>query len=160
MTTSESKIHTLPSLLKQVSAWREAGEKIVFTNGCFDILHVGHVDYLEKASCFGSKMIVGLNTDLSVSVLKGPNRPVNPEYARLRVMAALGFVDAVVLFGEQTPYELIRAVLPDVLVKGSDYNISTIVGADVVMAAGGDVKTIDLVDGFSTTKTIEKMKRS
>jgi D-glycero-beta-D-manno-heptose 1-phosphate adenylyltransferase len=155
---SENKIHTLESLIDQRKSWKEAGEKVVFTNGCFDIIHLGHVDYLEKASQMGTKMIVALNTDASVKCLKGENRPINSEYARSRVMAALGFVDAVVLFGEQTPFELISKVIPDVLVKGSDYSVENIVGADVVMANGGEVKTIDFVNGYSTTSIIQKMK--
>ena len=138
---------------------RKNGRKIVFTNGCFDILHRGHVEYLSKAAAFGDVMIVGLNSDASVKRLKGPSRPVNDEFARAFVLAGLGFVSAVVLFDEDTPYNLIKTVQPDFLVKGSDYKPENIVGYDIVTAKGGKVVTVDLVEGFSTTKTIEKMCR-
>lgn len=136
---------------------RKNGKRIVFTNGCFDILHRGHVEYLSKAAAFGDVMVVGLNTDASVKRLKGPSRPVNDEYARAFVLAGLEFVSAVVLFDEDTPYNLIKKVQPDFLVKGSDYKPENIVGYDIVTAKGGKVVTVDLVEGFSTTKTIEKM---
>lgn len=132
---------------------------MVFTNGCFDILHLGHVDYLEKAASKGDKLIVALNTDASVSKLKGPTRPVNSEKARARIMAALSFVDAVVFFSEDTPLSLIKRLKPDILVKGSDYKISNIVGADIVMQNGGKVETIELVDGYSTTNIINKINQ-
>lgn len=135
------------------------GRKIVFTNGCFDILHVGHVRYLREAREQGDLLVVGLNTDASVRRLKGPGRPVNSEAARAEVLAALAAVDYVTLFGQETPEELIRTVRPDVLVKGGDYTIETIVGAPFVMSYGGKVKTLQFVDGFSTTATIDKMKR-
>ncbi len=156
---TKDKIQTLNELKKLRKNWKEEGQKVVFTNGCFDIIHLGHVDYLEKAAAFGHKMILGLNTDASVSKLKGPSRPINSEYARARVLAAMSFIDAVVLFGEETPFKLISDLIPDVLVKGSDYEIRNIVGADVVMQHGGEVKTIDFVEGFSTTSTIDKMKK-
>lgn len=136
---------------------RRSGKKIVFSNGCFDILHRGHVEYLSKAAAKGDVLIIGLNTDASVKRLKGPTRPVNDENARAFVLAALEFVSAVTLFDEDTPYQLINKVQPDVLVKGSDYKPENIVGYDIVMAKGGRVETIDLVEGFSTTKTIEKI---
>jgi len=151
------KIFSLESLLEQRKKWKN--QKVVFTNGCFDILHLGHVDYLEKAASKGDKLIVALNTDSSVSKLKGPNRPVNTEQARARIIAALSFVDAVVLFSEDTPLSLIKQLLPDALVKGSDYEISNIVGADVVMENGGKVETIDLVEGYSTTNIINKINQ-
>ncbi len=153
-----NKIQTWEEARRQCEQWRKAGEEVVFTNGCFDILHLGHVDYLEKARALGTKLIVGLNSDPSVTKLKGPSRPVNPEYARARLLAALSFVDAVVVFGEETPLELITFLLPSVLVKGSDYSVENIVGAEVVRQHGGTVKTIDLVEGYSTTKIIEKVK--
>lgn len=131
---------------------------MVFTNGCFDILHLGHIDYLEKAQALGSKLIVGLNADTSVKRLKGPERPVNPQVARARMLAALAFVDAVVLFEEDTPLTLIETLAPDVLVKGGDYEISNIVGAPFVMNNGGKVLTIPLVQGYSTTNIINKVK--
>jgi rfaE bifunctional protein nucleotidyltransferase chain/domain len=155
---TSDKIQTWDSIIPEVKSWKERGEKVVFTNGCFDILHLGHADYLEKSRSLGNRLIVGVNTDASVKKLKGPERPVNPEYARARLLAALEFVDAVILFDEDTPFELISHVIPDILVKGNDYTIENIVGADIVMKHGGEVKTISLVDGFSTTGIIGKIK--
>ena len=137
---------------------KNKNKKIVFTNGCFDIVHLGHIDYLEKARNLGDKLVLGLNTDASVRRLKGTSRPVVDEYPRARMMAALSFVDAVILFDEETPKELIETICPDILVKGDDYSVSTIVGADFVIAHGGEVKTVPLVKGYSTTKMIEKIK--
>ena len=145
-------------LLEQVAQWKRENQKIVFTNGCFDIVHLGHVDYLEKARALGDKLVVGLNTDASVSKLKGSSRPVVDEYARARMIASFSFVDAVAYFGEDTPYELIKLIMPDILVKGDDYTLDNIVGADIVMANGGNVSTITLVDGYSTSKIIDKIK--
>lgn len=146
----------------QLTAWletcRKNNKKIVFSNGCFDILHRGHVEYLAKAAAFGDVMIIGLNSDASVKRLKGPSRPINDENARAFVLAGLEFVNAVVLFDEDTPYNLIKTVQPDVLVKGSDYKPENIVGYDIVTAKGGKVETIDLVEGYSTTEIINKMK--
>ncbi|GAB3020282.1 D-glycero-beta-D-manno-heptose 1-phosphate adenylyltransferase [Spirosoma pulveris] len=155
---TESKILTREQAVQQAEKWRAEGQQIVFTNGCFDIVHLGHIDYLEKARQLGDRLILGLNTDASVSCIKGPLRPVVNEYARARLMAALEFVDAVTLFGEPTPLELIETVQPDVLVKGDDYTVSTIVGADFVLARGGRVETVALVPGYSTTKLIERIK--
>lgn len=152
------KILEAQKLLSQMKQWKEAGETIVFTNGCFDILHLGHVDYLEKAAAKGTKLIVAINTDTSVKKLKGAGRPVNNEYARARLLAALAFVDAVTFFSEDTPENIIKTLLPDVLIKGSDYSISNIVGADTVMRNGGKVETIDLVAGYSTTNIINQFK--
>lgn len=146
------------SLDKKLNLWREEGKSIVFSNGCFDILHRGHVEYLSKAADLGDILIIGLNTDDSVKRLKGPSRPVNDEKARAVVLAALEFVDAIMFFEEDTPYNLIKRVQPDVLVKGKDYKAEDIVGYDIVTAKGGKVETIELVEGFSTTKTIEKMR--
>jgi rfaE bifunctional protein nucleotidyltransferase chain/domain len=157
---TESKILTREQAVEQANAWRAAGEAIVFTNGCFDIVHLGHIDYLEKARNLGQRMILGLNTDASVSRIKGPLRPVVNEYARARLMAALAFVDAVTLFDEPTPLALIEAVRPDILVKGDDYSISTIVGADFVLDNGGRVETVALVPGYSTTSLIARIKES
>jgi len=157
---TEHKIVPLSEAIERRTAWKSAGEKVVFTNGCFDILHLGHVDYLEKSSEFGTKMIVAVNSDASVRTLeKGVERPVNSEYARARLIAALGFVSMVIIFGESTPLELIQTLTPDVLVKGDDYTIETIVGAKEVLAAGGAVKTIALVPDYSTTKIIQKLKQ-
>jgi D-glycero-beta-D-manno-heptose 1-phosphate adenylyltransferase len=155
---TEHKIYSRESITEQVQKWQAEGKEIVFTNGCFDIVHLGHIDYLEKARGLGDKLVLGLNTDASVRRLKGETRPVVNEYARSRMMAAFEFVDAVVLFDEPTPLELIQTVKPNVLVKGDDYSLETIVGADFVIAKGGNVKTIPLVKGYSTTSLIEKIK--
>lgn len=157
---TEHKIVTLAEGIELRKQWKANGDKVVFTNGCFDILHLGHVDYLEKSSEFGTQMIVAVNSDASVRTLeKGVERPVNSEYARARLIAALGFVSMVIIFGESTPLELIQSLNPDVLVKGDDYTIETIVGAKEVIAAGGAVKTIALVPDYSTTKIIQKLKQ-
>ncbi|MDX5419932.1 MAG: D-glycero-beta-D-manno-heptose 1-phosphate adenylyltransferase [Hymenobacteraceae bacterium] len=155
---SKDKIFTLPQLQDQLQAWRAQGQKIVFTNGCFDILHLGHVDYLEKSRQLGDKLVLGLNTDASISRIKGPSRPLQDEMSRARVMASLLFVDAVVLFDDDTPLELIKAVQPDILVKGDDYAIENIVGQDVVTARGGEVRTVPLVKGYSTTNIVKKIE--
>ncbi|OGX90422.1 hypothetical protein BEN49_22805 [Hymenobacter coccineus] len=131
---------------------------VVFTNGCFDLLHLGHVDYLEQARHLGGALVVGLNTDASVSRLK-PGRPLQDEQARARILASLAFVDAVVLFGEPTPRALIEAVRPDVLVKGNDYAIDGIVGHEFVLNNGGQVLTVPLVPGYSTSRIVEKIRR-
>jgi rfaE bifunctional protein nucleotidyltransferase chain/domain len=154
----QEKICTWESLLPKVKLWQKAGKKIVFTNGCFDLLHKGHVDYLAKAADLGDVLVLGLNTDASVTKLKGPNRPIQDQDSRLQIMASLGFVDAVVLFDEPTPYNLISLIKPDVLVKGSDYEPEKIVGYDVVMSKGGAVKTIDYLEGYSTTNIEKKIK--
>jgi rfaE bifunctional protein nucleotidyltransferase chain/domain len=157
---TEHKIVSLAEAIEIRKNWKSAGDKVVFTNGCFDILHLGHIDYLEKSSEFGSKMIVAVNSDASVRTLeKGVERPINSEYARARLIAALGFVSSVIIFSESTPLELIQALNPDVLVKGDDYTIETIIGAKEVLAAGGEVKTIALVPDYSTTKIIQKLKQ-
>ncbi|MFY9158621.1 D-glycero-beta-D-manno-heptose 1-phosphate adenylyltransferase [Aquirufa ecclesiirivi] len=158
-TLSEQKIHTLSEAIELRKTWKKDHQKVVFTNGCFDILHLGHVDYLEKSSQAGDKMIVAVNSDRSVRELKGPERPVNTEYARARLIAALGFVSMVIIFDEETPLELIKALLPDVLIKGNDYTIDTIVGSKEVLEAGGEVSTIDLVPNYSTTGIINKLKK-
>ncbi len=145
--------------LNQIEQWHQGGKKIVFTNGCFDILHLGHVDYLEKARSLGDKLVVGLNTDASIKINKGKNRPIVNEKSRARVISSLFFVDAVILFDEETPIELIKRVKPHVLVKGDDYDIGNIVGADFVMENGGSVETVPLVKGYSTTSIIEKIKK-
>ena len=160
MEKTENKIKSLEESKAQVIAWQAKGEKIVFTNGCFDLLHLGHVDYLEKARNLGDRLIVGLNTDNSVSRFKGPERPLQDQISRARVLAALQFVDLVVFFNEDTPLNLISALLPNVLVKGSDYLTENIVGATIVMKHGGVVKTIDFVEGYSTTRIVEKIKET
>lgn len=152
------KIISLEDAVKKIGEWKANGEKTVFSNGCFDIIHAGHVDYLEKARQKGDRLIIGLNTDQSVSRIKGKNRPIVDEVSRSRVLAALEFVDAVVLFDEDTPYDIVKALMPDTLVKGKDYEISNIVGADIVLQNGGSVETIDLTEGISTTIVVNKIK--
>ncbi|AXE18732.1 D-glycero-beta-D-manno-heptose 1-phosphate adenylyltransferase [Runella rosea] len=159
MSNTADKIMSWEAGAAAARAWQAEGKKIVFTNGCFDIVHLGHIDYLEKARNLGHKMVLGLNTDASVSKLKGPLRPVVNEYARARLMAALEFVDAVILFGEPTPLELIQTICPDILVKGDDYTPQNIVGADFVVERGGEVLTVPLVQGYSTSLLIEKIKK-
>ena len=151
------KITDLAGLKLKVEAWRAAKQKIVFTNGCFDLLHAGHVTYLEAAKKTGDKLILGLNTDRSVSALKGPTRPVIHENDRARVLAALEAIDAVILFDEDTPLNLIHEVKPDVIVKGDDYTEEQVVGGTEVKSWGGQVKLIPLVQGRSTSKIIAKM---
>lgn len=153
---------------EQVIAWKAAGEQVVFTNGVFDLLHVGHVDYLTKARALGDRLVLGLNSDASVRRLnKGPERPLNPESARKQVLEALRCVDLVVVFGDDTPLELIAEVQPDILVKGGDYNPQQsdrsakdyMVGAQEVRAMGGNAQVIQLVAGFSTTSLVEKLRK-
>ena len=158
MGTSQKILH-LEHALAVIDVWKKEGLKIVFTNGCFDIIHLGHLDYLEQSREQGDKLIVGLNTDRSVKQLKGPGRPINNEHARARMLAALTFVDVVIAFDEETPLELIKQVKPDILIKGNDYNIENIVGSDFVLGIGGEVKTIKLLEGYSTTGLIEKIKK-
>lgn len=156
-----NKIFTSRNQLQQkVAEWQHQGQHVVFTNGCFDLLHRGHVDYLAKAADCGQRLIIGVNTDASVSKLKGPNRPIQDEQSRLQILASLQCVDAVILFDEETPYELIKQLQPDVLVKGSDYKPENIVGFDIVTAKGGQVKTIDFIPGFSTSGIERKIKNS
>ncbi len=135
-----------------------AKEKTVFTNGCFDLIHLGHIDYLSKAANFGDLLIIGLNTDASVRKLKGKHRPIKDEQSRAMILASLFFVDFVILFDEETPYELIKSIQPNILIKGSDYNIEDIVGYDVVKKGGGEVVTLDFLDGYSTSLIEKKIK--
>lgn len=144
-------------LFNILSQWRFKDEKIVFTNGCFDIVHRGHVEYLAKAAALGTKLIIGLNTDASVKRLKGETRPVNDEQARALVLSSIIFIDQVILFDEDTPYELIKFIQPDILVKGSDYKPEDIVGYDIVKNKGGEIITIELTPGFSTTSILNKL---
>jgi len=160
MEKTESKIKSLTEAKKVIAAWKAARQKVVFTNGCFDILHLGHVDYLEKARNLGDKLVLGLNTDDSVSRFKGPDRPIQDENSRARILAAFQFIDMVVFFNEDTPLNLISDLLPDILVKGSDYSAENIVGADVVILHGGQVKTVDFVPGYSTTRIVEKIRKN
>lgn len=153
-----TKIFSPTEILMQVKRWRLLGKKIVFTNGVFDILHQGHISSLSEAAALGGVLIVGLNADASVKRLKGPARPVNNETARALLLASLVMTDAVVLFEEDTPLNLIRSILPDVLVKGGDYTTDQIAGAKEVLANGGTVHLAKIVEGISTTGIIEKMK--
>ncbi len=153
---AEDRVLTRPELVQRVALWKANGERVVFTNGCFDLLHIGHITLLEQARRFGDRLIVAINSDASVSAIKGPSRPIVGESERARVLAALAAVDAVVVFDEPTPLELIVALQPNVLVKGGDYNADAIVGAPEVASWGGDVKIVPLVEGFSTTRLIEK----
>jgi len=154
-----NKIFTLPALQQQLKRWRLLNKKIVFTNGVFDILHQGHIASLSEAACHGHVLIVGVNADASVKKLKGDSRPVNGQDSRALLLASLTMTDAVVIFEEETPYNLITAVMPDVLVKGGDYTIETIVGAKEVIANGGEVIIAPILEGFSTTAIIARMKK-
>jgi rfaE bifunctional protein nucleotidyltransferase chain/domain len=147
--------------LKQMrKTWADQHEKVVFTNGCFDILHRGHVDYLNKAADLGTKLIVAINSDKSVTGIKSPSRPIQDELSRAEIMASLGCVDAVIIFDESTPYNLISLLVPDILVKGADYKAEEIVGYDVVVAHGGQVLTLDFLPGYSTSLIEKKIKES
>lgn len=163
----KNKLVTLAELKEKMIQLKQSGNRIVFTNGCFDILHLGHVTYLAQAAELGDVLVIGMNSDQSVrNQGKGPERPVNPEDARGMILAALGFVDYVVLFEEDTPLHIIQEILPDILVKGGDYDANEtnasskkyIVGSDIIRANNGEVATINLVDGFSTTSTISRMR--
>lgn len=154
----QAKIVTLPQLKAMVDDWKAAGEKVVFTNGVFDLLHTGHITYMADAASQGTKLIIGLNSDASVQRLKGPERPVNDQDSRALLLASFVFTDAIVIFEEDTPLNLITTLLPDVLAKGGDYTVDTIVGAQEVMANGGEVKVISFVDGFSSTAIIRKIR--
>src|SRR5690606_18643620 len=151
------KVCDLQALQARVDHWRSRGERIVFTNGCFDLLHAGHVTYLEAARKAGDRLVLGLNTDRSVKILKGPTRPIIHESDRARVLAALEAVDAVILFDEDTPLELIKTIRPDVIAKGSDYTEAQVVGATEVKSWGGKVALIPIVPGRSTTGILEKL---
>lgn len=147
-----------PAFQAILERWKTSGETIVFTNGCFDIIHHGHVDSLLKSAELGTKLIVGLNSDQSVELLKGKNRPVMSQTGRAIILAAFCFVDAVVMFSEETPADLIAQILPDVLVKGKEYEIHEIAGHETVLNYGGKVLTLDLIPGVSTSDLIEKIK--
>ena len=156
--TPQEKILDLNHLLGRISAWRRSKQRIVFTNGCFDILHLGHITLLDECRKFAHRLIVGLNSDVSVRKLKGDGRPIFSECERARVLAALAATDAVVIFNEDTPMNLIRKIRPDVLVKGGDYVAGTIVGASDVTAWGGRVEIVPIVDGFSTTRILQRIQ--
>ncbi len=154
------KILSPEQLQRWLAYWRFKDQKIVFTNGCFDLLHKGHVDYLSRAADLGDVLLIGLNTDASVQRLKGPSRPITDEGARALVMASLAFVTGVILFDEDTPYELIKTIQPDFLVKGSDYKAEEVVGFDIVTARGGKVVTLEFLEGYSTTRIEQKIRNA
>ena len=155
---TEDKIKDRNEMLQLVNEWHEQGQRIIFTCGCFDMIHLGHIDHLEKARQLGDKLIVGLNSDRSVSELKGIERPIINAYARARLLAALQFVDIVILFDELTPIKLIEDIRPDLLVKGGDYAVDTIVGSDFVQRYGGTVQIVYSVKGYSTTLLIKSIR--
>jgi rfaE bifunctional protein nucleotidyltransferase chain/domain len=154
---SAEKVKSLEEIVELRARMRESGKKLVFTNGCFDILHVGHVRYLKEARALGDALIVGINSDRSVREIKGKSRPITPESERAEVVAALACVDFTVIFDDATPRNIIDAIVPDVLVKGADWGISEIVGRDTVENAGGVVRNMPLVKGASTTEIIRKV---
>jgi rfaE bifunctional protein nucleotidyltransferase chain/domain len=156
----KSKIADRTEITHQLERWKFFGKKIVFTNGCFDLLHLGHIDYLSKAADEGDVLIIGLNSDASTSGLKGPGRPINSQEQRAMILASMQFVSMVVIFDEPTPYELIKLIQPDILVKGGDYKVENIVGYDIVKARNGTIKTIDFLPGYSTTLIEEKIRSS
>lgn len=154
----KGKIFQADELRANLNIWRLLEKKIVFTNGCFDLLHLGHIDYLSKAADMGERLIIGLNSDASTSALKGPSRPIIDQYSRSIMLASFSFVDAVIIFDDPTPLQLIEWIKPDVLVKGADYTIDQIVGSDLVLQYGGDVKTIEYLSGYSTSAIEKKIK--
>jgi D-glycero-beta-D-manno-heptose 1-phosphate adenylyltransferase len=156
----ESKILNWETAEEQVYEWQANNEKVVFTNGCFDLLHYGHIHYLAEARALGDRLIIGLNSAASVSRLKGAHRPINDDKTRLFQLAVMEFVDAVIIFEEDTPYELIYFLRPDVLVKGGDWEPEQIVGAEVLLKSGGEVKSLAFVPGYSTTQIEQKIKEA
>ena len=158
--TLNQKIVTLSELLPQVKQWKADGKKIVFTNGCFDLLHAGHIAYLTEAASLGDILILGLNSDASVRKLKGPQRPINNETTRSALLSSMFFINAVVFFSEDTPLELIKSIQPDILVKGGDYKPEEIVGAKETIANSGKVEVLTFLPGYSSTAIINKIKNS
>ena len=153
----QSKIYNLDELKNKILCWQKENKKIVFTNGCFDIIHRGHVDYLAKAKDLGDILIIGLNTDSSVRNIKGITRPIQDEESRAIILASMQFVDAIVFFSDPTPSSLIKEIVPDVLVKGADYKKEDIVGYDIVTAKGGQIITIEFLEGYSTSNIERKI---
>ena len=151
----KSKIVTKETLKNLLNIWKFKDNKIVFTNGCFDLIHRGHIEYIAKAANLGDILIIGVNTDKSTKKLKGNKRPLQDEYSRALILSSLHFVNNVILFDEDTPYELIKFIQPDILVKGSNYKAEEIIGSDIVKAKGGEIITIDFIEGFSTTNIIK-----
>ena len=154
----DSKVMELEPALARIAAWRARGHQVGFTNGCFDILHYGHLHYLAEARDLGERLVIGLNSGASVRRLKGPTRPINDELTRTHLLAALQVVDAVVIFDQDTPLELIRLVRPDILVKGGDWRPEQIIGSDIVLAQGGKVLSLPFIQGYSTTNIEQKIK--
>lgn len=155
----KSKIYTLSDLKIQSDKWKENGDKVVFTNGCFDLVHRGHVEVLANTADLGDRLIIGLNSDSSIQELKGENRPIIDENSRAILLASLQFVDAIVLFSEETPRNLIETIVPNILAKGGDYNVSQIAGYEVVLKNGGEVILVPFIDGFSTSNIVDKIKK-
>lgn len=153
-----NKVYTKEVLVQHVARWRVQGNNIVFTNGCFDLLHAGHIEVLKQAKTFGDKLIIGLNADMSVKKLKGETRPIINQNYRATLLSSIEYVDAVIFFEEDTPIRLIELIKPDILVKGGDWEKEQIVGASFVQNYGGEVKTIPMVDGLSTTSIMKKIK--
>ena len=156
----KSKIYSLSDLKIQSDKWKKKGKKLVFTNGCFDLVHRGHLEVLANTADLGDKLIIGLNSDSSIKHLKGENKPIMDEISRAILLASLQFVDAVVFFSEETPYKLIETLVPDVLAKGGDYKVTEIAGREVVLENGGEVILVPFIDGFSSTNIVEKIKQS
>ena len=154
----KSKVQIWQEVGQTVAGWKAAGEKIVFTNGCFDLLHLGHIHYLAQARDLGDRLVIGVNADASVQRIKGPHRPIQDERTRTHLLAALACVDAVVIFEEDTPLDLIKIILPDVLVKGGDWQPSQIVGSSEVLANGGEVRSLAYLEGLSTTNIENKIR--
>ena len=155
-----SKIFALSDLKIQSDKWKQDGDKIVFTNGCFDLVHRGHVEVLANTADLGDRLIIGLNSDVSIQKIKGKNRPIIDENSRAILLASLQFVDAIVLFSEDTPKQLIETIVPNVLAKGGDYKVEEIAGHEVVLQNGGEVILVPFIDGFSTTNIVDKIKQS
>ena len=153
-----NKIFDLQLLMKKIEKWRSKNKKVVFTNGCFDLIHLGHIEILARSSDLGDKLIIGVNSDLSIKKLKGENRPIIEESSRIKQLSALEFVDAVVLFDEDTPLKLIETIKPDVITKGGDYTAKNVVGNEVVSQKNGEVVIIPLTQGYSTTSILNKIK--
>ena len=156
----KSKIYSLSDLKIQSDKWKGKEKKVVFTNGCFDLIHRGHLEVLANTADLGDKLIIGLNSDSSIKYLKGKNRPIMDEISRAILLASLQFVDAIVFFSEETPYKLIETLVPDVLAKGGDYKVTEIAGREVVLENGGEVILVSFIDGFSSTNIVEKIKQS
>jgi len=154
----QSKIYTLDQLIDKVSNWKDQNKKTVFTNGCFDLIHLGHVEVLARSSDLGDRLIVAINSDESIIKIKGKNRPIIEEESRVKQIAALDFVDAVILFNQDTPINIISSITPNVITKGGDYKISDVVGYEIVQKNNGEVVIIPLTQGYSTTSILDKIK--